>query len=102
MLVPIGQLANGATILQEDAAEITYWRAELDSHDLLIANRLPAESHVDVFRLVHAAWACSWFLQRSGDKRAAPAVNLASAVGSHRRPDRLRENTFEDGEGACS
>lgn len=48
MLVPIGHLVNGATIVQEDVAQITYWHVELDSHDLLLAHGMPAESYIDV------------------------------------------------------
>jgi Hint domain len=40
-------LLNGATIVQEDVATITYFHVELDAHDVLIANGLPAESFLD-------------------------------------------------------
>lgn len=40
-------LLNGATVVQEDVAEITYFHVELDRHDVLIANGLPAESFLD-------------------------------------------------------
>lgn len=46
VLVKAGRLVNGATILREDIARITYWHVELDSHDLLVAEGLAAESYV--------------------------------------------------------
>ena len=48
MLIPASALANGATITQIEAGQITYWHVELDSHDILIANGLPAESYIDM------------------------------------------------------
>ncbi len=48
VLVRIGDLANGATIVQEDVDSVEYWHVALDSHDLLVANGMPAESYIDV------------------------------------------------------
>lgn len=47
MLVEACQLVNGATVAQVDMSEVTYWHVELESHDVLIANGLPAESYLD-------------------------------------------------------
>jgi hypothetical protein len=47
VLVPIKHLINDATIVQVEVAEITYWHVELDSHDILLAEGLPAESFLD-------------------------------------------------------
>ncbi|BCM81954.1 Hint domain-containing protein [Methylobacterium indicum] len=47
VLIPIKHLLNDATIAQEPVDEITYWHVELDSHDILIAEGLPAESFLD-------------------------------------------------------
>ena len=44
MLVPAASLVNGATVVRERREDVTLWRVELDSHDLLIANSLPAGS----------------------------------------------------------
>ena len=38
---------NGSTIAQVEVDEVTYWHVELDSHHILIANGLPAESYID-------------------------------------------------------
>jgi hypothetical protein len=46
-LVPVRFLVNGATITQERVAKVTYWHVELASHDVLLANGLPAESYLD-------------------------------------------------------
>jgi Hint domain len=40
-------LLNGATIVQDDVAEITYFHIELDTHDVVLADGLPAESYLD-------------------------------------------------------
>ena len=46
VLIPIGNLVNGATIAQIEVDEVSYWHVELESHDILIANNLPAESYL--------------------------------------------------------
>jgi len=46
-LVPIMCLINGTTIAREPVASVTYWHVELDSHDILLAEGLPAESYLD-------------------------------------------------------
>jgi len=38
---------NGATIVQVPLASVEYWHVELDSHDLLLAEGLAAESYLD-------------------------------------------------------
>lgn len=46
-LVPIMCLINGTSIRREPATRVTYWHVELDSHDILLAEGLPAESYLD-------------------------------------------------------
>ena len=46
-LIPIGQLLNGGTIAQERVDHVSYWHVELESHDILLAEGLPAESYLD-------------------------------------------------------
>jgi hypothetical protein len=46
VLIPIGNLINNATIAQIEMDEVSYWHVELDGHDVLIANNLPAESYM--------------------------------------------------------
>ena len=47
LLVPIIHLANGATIAQERVDTVSYWHVELETHDVLLAEGLPAESFLD-------------------------------------------------------
>ncbi|TNC04642.1 Hint domain-containing protein [Methylobacterium terricola] len=46
-LVPIMCLINGTTIAREPVSSVTYWHVELDAHDILLAEGLPAESYLD-------------------------------------------------------
>lgn len=48
VFVPIGELANGATIVREEWPEVTYWHVELESHDVLMAEGLGCESYMEV------------------------------------------------------
>jgi hypothetical protein len=47
VLIPARRLVNGATILVERVPAITYWHVELATHDVLLAEGLPAESYLD-------------------------------------------------------
>ncbi len=47
VLIPVRQLINGATIAQVEAGQITYFHVELEQHDVLLAEGLPAESYLD-------------------------------------------------------
>ncbi len=46
VFVPVGCLINGGTIAQVETDRVSYWHVELDSHDVLLANNLPAESYL--------------------------------------------------------
>ena len=47
-LIPIRLLVNGASIRQETGVpQVDYFHIELDRHDLLLADGLPAESYLD-------------------------------------------------------
>jgi hypothetical protein len=48
VLIPAASLINGATIRQVERKTITYWHVELDSHDVVVAENLFAESYIDV------------------------------------------------------
>ena len=48
VLIPASCLVNGATIVQVEVDEVTYWHVELESHDILFAESLPAETYLDV------------------------------------------------------
>ena len=48
LLVPARLLQNGATIRRETAFSVVhYFHLELDTHDLLLAEGMPAESYLD-------------------------------------------------------
>lgn len=48
MLIPVRLLANGTTIRQDATCRsVTYYHVELDSHDLLLAEGMAAESYLD-------------------------------------------------------
>ena len=48
VLIPAVALLNGATVAYADLDTVTYWHVELDSHDILFANDLPAESFLEM------------------------------------------------------
>jgi hypothetical protein len=47
VLIPVKHLINGTGVVQEETAEITYFHVELEQHDVLLAEGLPAESYLD-------------------------------------------------------
>jgi hypothetical protein len=48
VLIPAAALINGSTVQQVELDAITYWHVELDSHDILLAENLPAETYLDM------------------------------------------------------
>ena len=46
VLIPAIALVNGSTVAQVDVDTVTYWHVELDAHDILLAEGLPAESYL--------------------------------------------------------
>ena len=47
VLVTARTLVNGSTIAQAPVADVSYWHIELDSHDMMLAEGLAAESYLD-------------------------------------------------------
>ncbi len=47
VLIPARFLVNGSTVTQEHAASVEYFHVELERHDILLAEGLPAESYLD-------------------------------------------------------
>lgn len=47
VLIPARLLVNGRTVTQEPMASIEYFHVELQQHDILLAEGLPAESYLD-------------------------------------------------------
>ncbi|WAP69326.1 Hint domain-containing protein [Jiella pelagia] len=75
VLVPIMNLINGTTIERTQMQSVTYWHIELDQHDILLADGLPAESFFDM-------GSRAWFDNDLDDVLANP--DLVSA-GQHGR-----------------
>jgi hypothetical protein len=48
VLIPIRHLLNGSTITQVPMDHVTYYHIELPSHDVVLAQGLPAESFLDL------------------------------------------------------
>jgi len=48
ILIPAYALVNEGTVAQERVDTVTYWHVELETHDILLANGLTAESYIDV------------------------------------------------------
>ena len=48
VLIPAVAMVNGTTITQEDVDHVTYWHVELESHDILLAENMPAESYLEM------------------------------------------------------
>ena len=48
VLIPIKHLSNGSSIEQVPMDDVTYYHVELAEHDVLLAERLPAESYLDL------------------------------------------------------
>jgi len=46
-LMPISALINGVSVAQVERDEVEYWHVELDAHDIMLAEGLPAESYLD-------------------------------------------------------
>ena len=47
VLIPASALVNGQSVVGAAPDRVEYWHVELDAHDILIAEGLPAESYLD-------------------------------------------------------
>jgi hypothetical protein len=47
VLIPVGLLTNGVSIVQMEVDEVTYYHLELSQHEILLAEGLPVESYLD-------------------------------------------------------
>jgi hypothetical protein len=47
VIMPISSLINGRSVAQVKRTEVEYWHVELDAHDIILAEGLPAESYLD-------------------------------------------------------
>jgi hypothetical protein len=76
VFIPAAALVNGATIARAETDKIEYWHVELEHHDVLIAEGLPAESYFDCGNR-------AWF---SGGSAVADAEGMASLRAHAARP----------------
>ncbi len=47
LLIPIRRLMNGSSIAQVETDDVSYFHLELDRHDIVLAEGLPAETYLD-------------------------------------------------------
>jgi hypothetical protein len=47
VLIPVGRLVNGTSIVRVPSSRVTYYHVELPMHDVLLAEGLPTESYLD-------------------------------------------------------
>jgi autotransporter passenger strand-loop-strand repeat protein len=47
VLIPVKYLINGDTVAQQDCRHVTYYHLELASHDVILAEGLPAETYLE-------------------------------------------------------
>jgi len=79
VFTPIDHLINGATIAQVEVPEVTYWHVELESHDVLLAEGLPAESYMDCGNR-------TWFGRDHGRLQAVDPGRVAESLSRYARP----------------
>jgi hypothetical protein len=90
VLIPVRHLVNGSSIVRRDVDAVTYWHVELDRHDILLAEGLPAESYLDTGN--RSAFAGGG-LGRAGPwlgAAAREAYGCADLVVGGNRLDRIR------------
>ncbi len=46
-LIQASLLVNGLNVVQQAVESVQYWHVELDTHDVILAEGLPAESYLD-------------------------------------------------------
>ena len=78
VLVPIMCLINGTTIERVPVDEVTYWHVELDEHDIILAEGLPAESYLD--------WGDRPFFDEASDYALHNPDHVAPGLGARCRP----------------
>jgi hypothetical protein len=100
-LMPISALVNGVSVARVKRPSVDYWHVELDAHDILLAEGLPAESYLDCGN--RAAFenggACVEahpdFMARHQAKTCLPLVKNGPLVVAARR--RLQQRLFAEG-----
>ena len=83
-LIPIRHLVNGATIVREAAAPVTYYHVEVAEQAVLLAEGLPAESYLDTGN-------------RSAFGNGGPTVRLHPMLARQAYDDRACAPTLDGG-----
>ena len=76
VLIQAQALLNGISVTQERPARVEYWHVELDRHDVLLAEGLPAESYLDTGNR-------GAFAGEGGVRPPHPALSSARAWAEH-------------------
>ncbi len=100
VLVPVHALLDGASVVQETRDRVTYHHVELERHDVMLAEGLPAESYLDTGNRAQFAQGMAslhpQFGRGDGTAQAcAPMVLAGPALGALR--ERLRTRTRRAG-----
>jgi len=74
VLITISVLQNGKTIVQRERPSVEYWHVQLDEHDVILAEGLPAESY--------GGWGKSFFANGGKVIEAHPDLSLERSVNS--------------------
>ena len=105
-LMPISALINGRSVTQVAQAEVEYWHVELDAHDILAAEGLPAESYLDCGNRAPFANGGAFvethpdFQPKLWNDTCLPLVKTGAEVVAAKA--RLRERLFAQGHGVTS
>ncbi|MGI4978199.1 MAG: Hint domain-containing protein, partial [Janthinobacterium lividum] len=91
MLVPVRALVDGLSIVQEAWERVTYHHVELDSHDVLLAEGLAAESYLDTGNRAQFANNPLVALHASFGPGTAPAEPCAPLLVNGPRLEMLRD-----------
>lgn len=75
VLIPASALVNGATIVQEEVDEVTYYHVECDEHTVLLAEGAPAESFLE------------WYDNRAFFANTLGATTLRPDLGAEAHPE---------------
>lgn len=100
-LIPACALVNGVSVAQVETGVVDYWHVELDAHDILLAEGLPAESYLDCGNRTDFANGGAFvvahpdFLPKTPGETCLPLAKQGPAV--ERAKARLRDRLLEQG-----
>ena len=80
VLIPAAVLVNGTTIFQVEVETVTYWHVELEEHDVILAENLPAESYLEMGNRGFFTESSTVILDASPDAPARTHADFLPAV----------------------